>query len=544
MTDEQRRRAPARCEGDARVVVPAGRGAQDAGARPSRCCARWPRPAPSAATSWWRWAAAWWATWPASAPPSTSAACATCRCRPRWWRRSTRPTAGKTGVDLPEGKNYAGAYHQPAAVLCDPAALDTLPPEELAAGYAEVVKTALIAGGRAVGAGAPGRPPGRREILGCVRTKLAVVAEDERDGGRRQVLNLGPHGGARDRGGHRLRALPPRRGGGHRPAGRAAAVGPRRAARRGGRSCWRRAACRSRSRARASTRWWRSSSATRSAAAGACRSCWWRRRAQVTPGHEVEPERAARRGRGGARGVNDRVDVLHGVNLDVLGRRDAAHYGGLTLTELEVRVRRFARELGLEAAFFQTNHEGEYCEDLHRAGEGADGLVLNPGAWTHYSWAIRDALEVAGLPAVEVHLSAVDEREEWRRSVGDRRPLRWPPCRARAWTATARRSSCCGRASTAMSARADRLAALLGRARARLPAGQRPGERALPHRLHRHQRRLRGHPRRAPVLDRLPLRRAGRRAGARLRAGRGGPRHAGRPRRAPGRAGRASTTPT
>ena len=107
--------------------------------------------------------------------------------------------------------------------------------------------------------------------------------------------------------------------------------------------------------------------------------------------------------------------MLHGVNLDVLGRRPTAHYGGLTLTELEVRVQGFARELELDVAFFQTNHEGEYCEYLHRAGEGAHGLVLNPGAWTHYSWAIHDALEVAALPAVEVHLSAVNQREEWRR---------------------------------------------------------------------------------------------------------------------------------
>jgi 3-dehydroquinate dehydratase-2 len=110
-----------------------------------------------------------------------------------------------------------------------------------------------------------------------------------------------------------------------------------------------------------------------------------------------------------------RVSVLHGVNLDVLGRRPSAHYGDLGLTELEVRVKQFARELDLDVAFFQTNHEGEYCEFLHRAGEGADGLLLNPGAWTHYSWAIRDALEIAGVPAVEVHLSAVSNREEWRR---------------------------------------------------------------------------------------------------------------------------------
>ena len=110
-----------------------------------------------------------------------------------------------------------------------------------------------------------------------------------------------------------------------------------------------------------------------------------------------------------------RVDVMHGVNFDVLGRRDTVHYGGLTLTELEVRIKRFARELEMDPSFSQTNHEGEFVEQLHRASQGADALILNPGAWTHYSWAIRDALEVAALPAVEVHLSAVDEREEWRR---------------------------------------------------------------------------------------------------------------------------------
>ena len=98
---------------------------------------------------------------------------------------------GKTGVDLPEGKNYAGVFHQPSAVICDPSALETLPPEELAAGYTEVVKTALIAGGPLWARVRHGGDPDLQTILGCVRTKLAVVTEDERDAGRRQVLNLG-----------------------------------------------------------------------------------------------------------------------------------------------------------------------------------------------------------------------------------------------------------------------------------------------------------------------------------------------------------------
>jgi len=106
---------------------------------------------------------------------------------------------------------------------------------------------------------------------------------------------------------------------------------------------------------------------------------------------------------------------MHGVNLDMLGRRPSEHYGSLTLDDLERRVKRDARELGLEVRFFRTNHEGEFVEHLHRLRGLADALLLNPGAWTHYSWAIRDALEVAALPAIEVHLSDLNEREEWRR---------------------------------------------------------------------------------------------------------------------------------
>ena len=119
--------------------------------------------------------------------------------------------------------------------------------------------------------------------------------------------------------------------------------------------------------------------------------------------------------------MRHRIEVMHGVNFDVLGARNPEHYGGISLTELEVKIKQFARGLEMEPSFSQTNHEGEFVERLHRAGESADGLILNPGAWTHYSWAIRDALEVTGLPAVEVHLSDVDHREEWRRVsvIGD-----------------------------------------------------------------------------------------------------------------------------
>lgn len=113
--------------------------------------------------------------------------------------------------------------------------------------------------------------------------------------------------------------------------------------------------------------------------------------------------------------IRNRIEVMHGVNLDQLGRRDPEQYGTLTLDELEVRISSAAAELGLEARFFRSNHEGAFVERLHRLEGLADGLVLNPGAWTHYSYAIRDALELTGLPAVEVHLSDVDSREPWRR---------------------------------------------------------------------------------------------------------------------------------
>ena len=113
--------------------------------------------------------------------------------------------------------------------------------------------------------------------------------------------------------------------------------------------------------------------------------------------------------------AHNRVAILHGVNFDILERRDPEVYGGLSLSELEHRIERWARELGLEAIFFQTNAEGQFVEYLHRAPELADAILLNAGAWTHYSRAISDALDVAGLPTVEVHLSDVDSREEWRR---------------------------------------------------------------------------------------------------------------------------------
>ena len=110
-----------------------------------------------------------------------------------------------------------------------------------------------------------------------------------------------------------------------------------------------------------------------------------------------------------------RIAVLNGVNLDALAIRDPEVYGGVGLSELETMIYQWALELQCSVRCRQTNHEGEYVDWCHEAYEWADGVIANPGAWSHYSWAIHDALELFQVPVVEVHLSNVDEREEWRR---------------------------------------------------------------------------------------------------------------------------------
>jgi len=113
--------------------------------------------------------------------------------------------------------------------------------------------------------------------------------------------------------------------------------------------------------------------------------------------------------------AHNRVAVLHGVNFDVLEKRPAEIYGGLSLSQLEAKISGWAHEFGLEPIFFQTNAEGEFCEYLHRSPDLADSVIVNAGAWTHYSRAIADALELTGLPAIEVHLSDVEARDDWRK---------------------------------------------------------------------------------------------------------------------------------
>jgi 3-dehydroquinate dehydratase II len=111
-----------------------------------------------------------------------------------------------------------------------------------------------------------------------------------------------------------------------------------------------------------------------------------------------------------------RIIVLNGVNLNMLGRRDPTQYGGLSIAELESRIYEWARELELTVQCRQSNSEAEFIKWCHDSYDNIDGMVVNPGAWSHYAWSIHDALEPLTAPIVEVHLSNVDGREEWRRT--------------------------------------------------------------------------------------------------------------------------------
>ncbi len=109
-----------------------------------------------------------------------------------------------------------------------------------------------------------------------------------------------------------------------------------------------------------------------------------------------------------------RIQVIHGPNLNLLGRREPELYGRFTLAEIDERLRGWAQEQGIEIQSIQSNHEGTLVEAIQQAADWADGLVINPGAYSHYSYAIRDAIRGVGLPAVEVHLSNIYAREPFR----------------------------------------------------------------------------------------------------------------------------------
>jgi len=107
--------------------------------------------------------------------------------------------------------------------------------------------------------------------------------------------------------------------------------------------------------------------------------------------------------------------MLHGINHNMFGKRDPKQYGTVTLAEIDARLQALGRELDVEVASFQTNHEGEMCERIHQAyADGVDAVLINAGAWTHYSYGIRDALAILTVPIVEIHMSNIHAREPFR----------------------------------------------------------------------------------------------------------------------------------
>ena len=296
--------------------------------------------------------------------------------------------------------------------------------------------------GSAVAAGAE---PDAEIVFACARTKLAVVAADERDGGRRQVLNLGHTVG---------HAIETATGYGRYRHGEAVGLGLLAALRLSGQDELREqvsellaarglpvrlegvdveavleAIARDKKRIGADVPF-----------------VLVKAPGEVSEGHPVAARgAAARRSRSSSdeRRARAAIEVMNGVNLDQLGNRDPALYGTLTLAELEAMVEQEGHALGLEVRCFQTNHEGAFVERLHAARGAAAGLVLNPGAWTHYSWAIRDALEIAGAAGRRGPPVRPDDARAVAPALGARRPLLRSPSAGAARTATATRSRCC-----------------------------------------------------------------------------------------------------
>lgn len=113
--------------------------------------------------------------------------------------------------------------------------------------------------------------------------------------------------------------------------------------------------------------------------------------------------------------MKKKIFVIHGPNLNMLGIREPEIYGTLTMDEINASLAELAKSLNVELDFFQSNSEGALIDKIHSAYQNADGIIINPGAYTHYSYAIRDALSAVMLPAIEVHLSDINAREEFRR---------------------------------------------------------------------------------------------------------------------------------
>ena len=391
---------------------------------------------------------------------------------------------GKTGVDLPEGKNYAGAYHQPAAVLRRPVRARDAPARGAGRRLGRGDQDRADRGRPAVGAGPARRAGGRRRPRRRLRAHQARGRRARRARrGPPPGAQPRPHGRARDRDRDGL----PRATATARPS--ASACSPRSRCRTSRRSAPRSPRC---SRAhglpveldpavdRATVLGALAGRQEAPRRAGRLRARRGARR------RALRTRRAGRRSRpcSGRVGslMRNRVAVMHGVNLDALDRRPAAHYGGLSLARLETRIEQFAKELGLEARFFHTNHEGEYVEELHKAARLRRRAAAQPrrvDALRMVAARRRRDRRPAGGGGASLRRQATASRSAPCRCS---RTSASPASAARASTATEPRSSASRRRCEPR--RPRRRAAR--RARARPAARDRHGQRALPHGLLRH----------------------------------------------------------
>lgn len=313
---------------------------------------------------------------------------------------------GKTGIDLPEGKNYVGAIWQPGLVLMDVTALDTLPARELSAGFAEVIKYGLLEGGeleRRIDAWPT--LPGERAaltalILDCVAHKLRVVAEDERENGIRASLNLGHTVG------HGIEAAA---GYERYLHGEAISLGMLAALRLSEQLCGLDPAVRTRS-AELFARHGLPTTLDHAVGTDAILAAMGRdKKADASALNMVLIDRpggsplAAESSDGERHHICELAHepqsrAVARTEPEHVGRRPAQHYGTVTLAQLEAQVREWGAERTLDVVTFQTNHEGAFLEHVHGLIGAVDAVVVNPGAWTHYQWSIRDALELLGVP--------------------------------------------------------------------------------------------------------------------------------------------------